>query len=109
MNISDKELTLKNYEKMLFNEQYSDIFFMVKGEKIPAIRCIVASSSEVFHSLLYGQMKESNSKEIKLNDPLIEPECFKDLLRYIYTGSVNLTGSNLMQLYHLSSKLFLDI
>lgn len=83
MQINHSEFSLELQEKLFHNEQYADISFSINKEKIRAIRAIVANSSPVFHSMLYGKMKESQQNEIKIEDPLIEPHSFKDLLRYI--------------------------
>lgn len=47
----------------------------------------MAARSEYFRALLYGGLSETNQREIKLNVPL---SSFKIILKYIYTGKINL-------------------
>ena len=66
---------------------YSDVTFLVQNEQIPAHRAILAARSEYFRALLYGGLKESNQSKITLD---VSSTAFKQLLRYIYTGSSEL-------------------
>lgn len=75
----------------LYNQsEYSDIELIVESECFYAHRIILAARSDYFRALLYGGLRESQQ-----NNPAIEiQECkaaaFQILLRYIYTGRVNL-------------------
>lgn len=55
---------------------------VVLGHKV-----ILAARSEYFRALLYGGLSETNQKEITLKVPR---EAFKIILKYIYTGKINL-------------------
>ncbi|EAA04341.3 AGAP006870-PA [Anopheles gambiae str. PEST] len=66
---------------------YSDVTFLVQNEQIPAHRAILAARSEYFRALLYDGLKESNQSKITLD---VSSTAFKQLLRYIYTGSSEL-------------------
>ena len=52
-------------------------------------RAIVAAGSPVFHAMLYGNMKESNQKEIDL--PSVDTNSLQHLLKFMYTGQVKAT------------------
>lgn len=56
--------------------------FVILGHKV-----ILAARSEYFRAMLYGGLSESNKNEITLN---IQKDAFKILLKYIYTGKINL-------------------
>jgi len=56
------------------------------GGSVSAHRVIIAAGSPVFHSMLYGNMKESSQKEIEL--PNIHSSTLKKLFHFIYTGHV---------------------
>ena len=62
------------------------------GGSVSAHRAIVAAGSPVFHAMLYGNMKESNEKEIELTS--VDTETFKTLLSFVYTGKVELDTNN---------------
>uniref|UniRef100_A0A2M4BHM5 BTB/POZ domain-containing protein 9 n=2 Tax=Anopheles marajoara TaxID=58244 RepID=A0A2M4BHM5_9DIPT len=69
-------------------ENYSDVTFIVEGERLPAHRVILAARSDYFRALLYGGLSETNLNEITLQTPLV---AFKALLRYIYSGNMSLS------------------
>uniref|UniRef100_A0A0D9X9Y2 BTB domain-containing protein n=1 Tax=Leersia perrieri TaxID=77586 RepID=A0A0D9X9Y2_9ORYZ len=77
----------ENFGHLLDDGAYgTDVTFFVGGEKFPAHRVILAARSPVFKAELFGSMSESTSSCITLQD--IEPETFRDLLRFIYTDQL---------------------
>jgi BTB/POZ domain-containing protein 9 len=60
----------------------SIILSSFKGHKV-----ILAARAEYFRAMLYGGLSESTKNEIVLN---VNREAFKILLKYIYTGKINL-------------------
>ena len=86
------------FGQLLESGKYSDVTFIVDSEdgmvKIAAHRAILASQSEYFDRLLYGEMKEAHpGAEIPLSN--ISLEAFQILLRYIYSGRMRITTPNL--------------
>lgn len=53
---------------------------------------ILAARSEYFRALLFGGLNETNKKEITLK---VHLEAFKIILKYIYTGKINLRTMNM--------------
>ena len=62
--------------------------FVVDGERVPAHKLVLASQSEFFRVMLYGEMKEASQEEVVLSDVPLVP--FKTLLQYAYTGVMQL-------------------
>ena len=62
--------------------------FVVDGERVPAHKLVLASQSEFFRVMLYGEMKEASQEEVVLSDVPLVP--FKKLLQYAYTGVMQL-------------------
>lgn len=55
--------------KLFFNNTlYSDITFVVNGEKIPAHRCVLTTRCEVMSAMFSGQFAESNTTEVRSCD-----------------------------------------
>ena len=55
------------FSSLLQDTSTHDVTFKTSdGGSVSAHRVIVAASSPVFHAMLYGNMKESNQKEIEL-------------------------------------------
>uniref|UniRef100_A0A182N7R5 BTB domain-containing protein n=1 Tax=Anopheles dirus TaxID=7168 RepID=A0A182N7R5_9DIPT len=73
--------------KMYMNGDYADVLFVVENERIPAHRMFLAARSDYFRALLYGGLKESNQKEVKLS---VRLKPFKYLLKYMYSGKLSL-------------------
>ena len=69
----EKQLNDRNSEvmRMLFLNKtlYSDITFVVNGQKIPAHRCVLTTRCEVLSAMFSGQFAESNTAEVRSGDP----------------------------------------
>ena len=77
---------LTHLSKLLDNQSMADVTFIVKNEKISAHSVIVVSVSPVICAMLEkGKFKEGVTKEVKIDD--INPLVFKEMLRYLYTGT----------------------
>ncbi|XP_033639361.1 BTB/POZ domain-containing protein 9-like [Asterias rubens] len=72
------------------NEDYSDVTLVVEDKYFHAHRVILAARCQYFRALLFGGMKESapGCNEIELQDTTAQ--AFEALLKYIYTGRINL-------------------
>ena len=66
------------------------------GGCVSAHRVIVAAGSPVFHAMLYGNMKESSQKEIKL--PTVNTSTFKILLTFMYSGKAEVNSDNCLDI-----------
>lgn len=77
-----------NIGSLFLNQNFSDVTFVVDGEKFPAHKVLLAARSEYFRAMLYGGMKESDEGEIVLEETNVF--AFRILLRYIYTAKLTL-------------------
>ncbi|XGW01890.1 hypothetical protein V3C99_014181 [Haemonchus contortus] len=77
-----------NIGSLFLNPNFSDVMFVVDGEKFPAHKVLLAARSEYFRAMLYGGMKESDEGEIVLEETNVF--AFRILLRYIYTAKLTL-------------------
>ena len=78
--------------------KHSDVTFIITedGEDyhIPAHRVILASQSEYFDKLLFGEMAEAHPRvEIHLQDTPLE--AFQLLMKYAYCGEMKIEDSDL--------------
>ncbi|KAF2883944.1 hypothetical protein ILUMI_22236 [Ignelater luminosus] len=95
---------------ILQNRMFTDCQFKVQAKSSPmqffeAHRLILTIASPVFEKMFYGIMAEKN-QPIVVED--IEPEVFKALLEYIYTGDINLESSDYYyELYYAAKKYML--
>uniref|UniRef100_A0A8C5E3H3 BTB/POZ domain-containing protein 9 n=1 Tax=Gouania willdenowi TaxID=441366 RepID=A0A8C5E3H3_GOUWI len=77
---------------LVLGEEYSDVTFIVEGNRFPAHRVILAARCHYFRALLYGGMKESQPQaEVVLEET--RSEAFSMLLHYLYTGRASLSAA----------------
>jgi len=96
----------KGFLQLLELGKHSDVTFIIteNGEdhRIPAHRVILASQSEYFDQLLFGEMMEAYPRvEIQLWDTPLE--AFQLLMKYTYCGEMKIKDSDLQVLiatYH---------
>ncbi|XP_033221404.1 leucine-zipper-like transcriptional regulator 1 homolog [Belonocnema kinseyi] len=70
----------KNFEDCLNVEFLSDVQLLIGEDRISAHKVILASKSPFFNELFL------HNKEVNVED--INPEAFKEILKYIYTGKI---------------------
>lgn len=75
-------------------KQHTDVTFIIQGSHIPAHRIILASQSEYFDRLLFGNMREASQEELKLND-VENLQAFQLLMQYIYSGCMKIQNGNI--------------
>ena len=73
------------------DEELTDVVFVVGDKKIPAHKIVLATQSDYFNSMLYGDMKEASLAEIKLSEPNLTPAAVEKVLEYVYIGSLPLS------------------
>ena len=85
-SVNEASWCQKIFGAMLDDPSTHDVTFKISdGGSVSGHRAIVAAGSPVFHAMLYGNMKESNEKEIELS--LVDTETFKVLLTFMYSGA----------------------
>jgi len=109
--LSNEELTssLNQNLEQLFNNrsETADVRFVVAGKEIKSHKAIVSARSPVFTAMLKSGMKESVENRIEIND--IALDIFEALLRFIYTGRVELTQVDAKDLLAAANKYLLPL
>jgi hypothetical protein len=85
---------------------YCDLTLSIGCVKFACHRVIVASSSPYFQALLTHQFKENHLDTIELSD--IDSSTFSLLLRYIYSGKIELDDHNVHDLLIASDMFQMD-
>jgi len=75
-------------------EKLSDVVLICGGARFPAHRIILAERSSYFCAMFSNGMKESFSKTVEIHVP--EPGLMEEILDYIYTDKITLSGENVM-------------
>lgn len=74
-------------EQYVNNSTLSDVTFVVEGRRFYAHRICLLASSDAFRAMFDGGYREKDAKDIEI--PNIQWNVFELMMRYIYTGSVN--------------------
>jgi BTB/POZ domain len=84
IQIQEKPL-LTHLSEMFETLHLADVLFIVKGQEMKAHSAIVAAASSVMATMLDPhKFQEGRSKTVEMID--IEPDVFRGMLRYLYTG-----------------------
>lgn len=78
---------LDNLEQIVDDDKFSDVIFNVNGKVFHAHKIILTSQSQFFAGLFESDMKESKENLVTIED--INPDVFKEMLRFMYSGKVN--------------------
>lgn len=103
-------ITRPNLHQHYLNESSADVFFICSGgaegedkemkERVPAHKVILASVSQVFQAMFYGQLAEKN--EIEITDATA---CgLKQFLQLFYKNEVSYTVEHFEEVLYLAEK-----
>ncbi|XP_010277774.1 PREDICTED: ARM REPEAT PROTEIN INTERACTING WITH ABF2-like isoform X2 [Nelumbo nucifera] len=76
-------------EQYVNNAILSDVTFLVEGRRFYAHRIALLASSDAFRAMFDGGYREKDARDIEI--PNIRWEVFELMMRFIYTGSVDVT------------------
>ena len=80
------DLKVSSLQTSLKDDSLSDITFIVKDERIPAIRSLFAASSDKLRRILYADLEK---KQFEIEN--VNPDAFKWIKRFIYLSDPILT------------------
>uniref|UniRef100_A0ACB8G2N7 Uncharacterized protein n=1 Tax=Sphaerodactylus townsendi TaxID=933632 RepID=A0ACB8G2N7_9SAUR len=64
--------------------RFTDCSFYVEGKEFKAHKSVLSARSPVFNAMFEHEMEESKKNRVEIND--VDPEVFKEMMRFIYTG-----------------------
>uniref|UniRef100_H9H7W1 Kelch like family member 4 n=1 Tax=Monodelphis domestica TaxID=13616 RepID=H9H7W1_MONDO len=82
------EQTIRKMENYLQHKQLCDVFLIAGQHKIPAHRLVLSAASDYFAAMFTNDVLEAKQEEIKMEG--IDPDALKALVRYAYTGVLEL-------------------
>ena len=92
----------QNLETLLESEKHSDVILLVGGKKLKAHKNILAARSPVFAAMFEHECKETEESCVDIVD--VDLDVFQELLRYIYTGKVDVLKQYAAELLIASDK-----
>uniref|UniRef100_A0A803TYW9 BTB domain-containing protein n=1 Tax=Anolis carolinensis TaxID=28377 RepID=A0A803TYW9_ANOCA len=82
------EQTFRKMENYLQQKQLCDVLLIAGDHKIPAHRLVLSAASDYFAAMFTNDVREAKQEEIKMEG--VDPDALKDLVRYAYTGILEL-------------------
>uniref|UniRef100_A0A8C3KRU1 Kelch like family member 4 n=1 Tax=Calidris pygmaea TaxID=425635 RepID=A0A8C3KRU1_9CHAR len=82
------EQTFRKMENYLQQKQLCDVLLIAGDQKIPAHRLVLSAVSDYFAAMFTNDVREAKQEEIKMEG--IDPDALKALVRYAYTGILEL-------------------
>ncbi|NXJ91195.1 KLHL4 protein, partial [Corythaixoides concolor] len=82
------EQTFRKMENYLQQKQLCDVLLIVGDQKIPAHRLVLSAVSDYFAAMFTNDVREAKEEEIKMEG--VDPDALKALVRYAYTGILEL-------------------
>ncbi|XP_019197531.1 PREDICTED: ARM REPEAT PROTEIN INTERACTING WITH ABF2-like [Ipomoea nil] len=93
-------------EQYVNNNTLSDVTFLVEGKRFYAHRICLLASSDAFRAMFDGGYRERDAKDIEI--PNIKWDVFELMMRYVYTGSVNVNLEIAQDLLRASDQYLLE-
>ncbi|XP_015172686.1 PREDICTED: kelch-like protein 5 isoform X2 [Polistes dominula] len=90
------ESSLRIMEEYLDKQQLTDVILIAGNKRIPAHRLVLSAGSEYFAAMFTGFLKESKENEIELVD--VDGDALSSLVRYCYTGCIELKEDSVQTL-----------
>ena len=102
--VEDTAKLVLDFGALVNNESMADVVFVVGRAKslVYAHRVVVAARSDVFAAMLFGGLRETREREIRV--PNIERDVFLTLMAYIYTGRAEITPNNAIDLLGVANQ-----
>ena len=77
---------ISNMRKILNQNVFSDVIFLVDGKQIYAHKAILSAQCDHFRAMFTSGMKESSQTQIEIKD--WSYNSYALLMEYLYTGSI---------------------
>ena len=95
--VSQYSTYIQNMRDMVDNEQFSDVVFLIDGDRIHAHKSILAARCEHFEAMFRSGMRESIENEILIEN--FSKPAFLLLMEYLYTDSAMIDIEYSVELY----------
>ncbi|KAL1401764.1 hypothetical protein pipiens_019976, partial [Culex pipiens pipiens] len=92
----------KDLQSLVDSDKFGDVTILIDGHRFLAYKGILSARSVVFAAMFNHELLENLESCITIRD--VEPEVFKQLLRYIYTDEVASLETIAQKLYTAADK-----
>ena len=95
----------QSLKKLCESHAYTDVILRLKEKEFHAHKVVLAASSRYFDAMFSGGMQEASKGEVKLHDDSLSVEAFELLLQFVYSSSLPLTDSNVLDVLEAADHL----
>jgi len=74
------------------NESLSNVFFVIDGQALPALKSLLSVKNNVFRVMFSGQFKEATDKEVVIKETTFE--AFQTFIRFLYFDELVIKDKN---------------
>ena len=96
-----------HFNQLWINKSLSDVTIQIDGKNFEAHKAVLAARSPVFLAMFQSNLTEDQTNTLKIDD--IEPDVFKEMLRFIYTDQVENVDALAEKLLAAADKYMLDL
>lgn len=100
------EQCLRTMEEYLYKQQLTDVILIAGQRRIPAHRLVLSANCEYFAAMFTNSLRETFQNEVELKD--VDGDALWTLIKYFYTGVIDLLEDNVETLLATASLLQLD-
>ncbi|XP_076469228.1 kelch-like protein 24 [Babylonia areolata] len=92
-----RELLIDQLEQLRMDMGYTDLTITIDNQQFPCHKVVLAAGSPYFRTMFASGMEESRQKVIEMKQ--IDSTVFTQVLRFIYTGRVDIAGTTVQELF----------
>ncbi|XP_014207019.1 kelch-like protein 5 [Copidosoma floridanum] len=100
------ERCLRTMEDYLYKQQLTDVILIAGQKRIPAHRLVLSANCEYFAAMFTNSLRETFQNEIELKE--VDGDALWGIVRYFYTGIIDLLEDNVETLLATASLLQLS-
>ncbi|XP_063308860.1 kelch-like protein 40 [Pelobates fuscus] len=103
LRLYQQTLLQDGLKDMLDHNKFIDCILKIKGKEFPCHRLVLSACSPYFRAMFLSDLEESKKKEIELED--VDPEVMGKILNYIYTSEIEITETNVQDIFSVANML----
>ena len=104
-DFTHKHEVFEKFNEMRARDLLVDLWLQVDGINIRAHRTVVAACSDYFMGMCDSKMIPEDGR-VEVKD--VDPAAFKELIEFMYTGTITITEENVEDLLRCSTMILLD-
>ena len=88
--------------------EFCDVRFLVEGVAVMAHRAVLSARSPYFHTMFTSNFQETGQVDIDMSHIFSTAENFREVLKYIYRGSIEISGDTFEEVLNGASHFLME-